>query len=192
MSGCGVWDLISWPGAEPRPPSLGVQSLSHWTTREVPSVPFEKVGWFWRFPACPAPTPPLFSWFCFAVNVQRRNKWKMAPGRLCPLVLLFSPFLSPSFPLLPPIPPGSLSDRKIIYTLTFLGVRVPVECCCPKGPGSHTRTCGWARRLLSCVTPTPSLHYSLSPIVYQKCLTPGQASRAQGRVLREPTATSGD
>ena len=30
---CGI--LIPWPGMEPGPPTLGVQSLSHWTTREV-------------------------------------------------------------------------------------------------------------------------------------------------------------
>ena len=33
---CAMWDLVPWPGIEPRPPALGVQSLSHWTTREVP------------------------------------------------------------------------------------------------------------------------------------------------------------
>ena len=31
-----MWDLIPWPGIEPGSPALGVQSLSHWTTREVP------------------------------------------------------------------------------------------------------------------------------------------------------------
>ena len=31
---CGMWDLVPWPGMEPRPPALGVQS--HWTTRGVP------------------------------------------------------------------------------------------------------------------------------------------------------------
>ena len=30
---CRMWDLLPWPG----PPALGVWSLSHWTTREVPS-----------------------------------------------------------------------------------------------------------------------------------------------------------
>ena len=29
-------DLVSRPEVEPSPPSLGVQSLTHWTTREVP------------------------------------------------------------------------------------------------------------------------------------------------------------
>ena len=31
-----MWDLVPWPGIEPGPPALGVWSLSHWTTREVP------------------------------------------------------------------------------------------------------------------------------------------------------------
>ena len=29
-------DLVPWPGIEPRHPALGAQSLTHWTTREVP------------------------------------------------------------------------------------------------------------------------------------------------------------
>ena len=33
---CCMWDLAPCPGIEPRPPALGAQSLSHWTTREVP------------------------------------------------------------------------------------------------------------------------------------------------------------
>ena len=32
---CSMWDLVSWLGIEPGPPILEVQSLSHWTTREV-------------------------------------------------------------------------------------------------------------------------------------------------------------
>ena len=31
-----MWDLVPGPGIEPRPPALGVQSLSRWTPREVP------------------------------------------------------------------------------------------------------------------------------------------------------------
>ena len=31
-----MWDLVPWPGIKPRPPVLGAQSLSHWTTREIP------------------------------------------------------------------------------------------------------------------------------------------------------------
>ena len=39
---CGMWDLVPWPGIEPRPPALGVQSLSYWTTREVPGLCFKR------------------------------------------------------------------------------------------------------------------------------------------------------
>ena len=31
-----MWDLVPWPGIEPRSPALGAQCLIHWTTREVP------------------------------------------------------------------------------------------------------------------------------------------------------------
>ena len=33
---CSIWDPVPWPGVEPGAPALGVQSLSPWTTREVP------------------------------------------------------------------------------------------------------------------------------------------------------------
>lgn len=33
---CGLWDLILWPGIQPRLSALGIQSLSPWTTKDVP------------------------------------------------------------------------------------------------------------------------------------------------------------
>ena len=39
--GCGMWDLVPWPGIEPRLPALGVQSLSHWTATKVPNFKFQ-------------------------------------------------------------------------------------------------------------------------------------------------------
>ena len=33
---CLTWDPVPRPGIEPRPPSFGAWSLSHWTTEEVP------------------------------------------------------------------------------------------------------------------------------------------------------------
>ena len=36
-SSCRVQALILQAGIELRPPALGVQSLSHWTTKEVPA-----------------------------------------------------------------------------------------------------------------------------------------------------------
>ena len=35
-----VWDLVPWPGIEPRPLALGARSLNHCTTREVPNLWF--------------------------------------------------------------------------------------------------------------------------------------------------------
>ena len=32
---CSMWDLVPWPGMEPKPPALGARSLSHWITRKV-------------------------------------------------------------------------------------------------------------------------------------------------------------
>ena len=34
---CNMWDLVPWPGVEPTPPAVGVNSSSHRTTVEVPS-----------------------------------------------------------------------------------------------------------------------------------------------------------
>ena len=34
---CGVWDRVSWAEIKPGHPTLGAQSLSLWTIREVPS-----------------------------------------------------------------------------------------------------------------------------------------------------------
>ena len=42
---CGMWDLVSWPGIETGSPALGVRSLSHWTTREVPLWNFSLERW---------------------------------------------------------------------------------------------------------------------------------------------------
>ena len=35
---CGMWDLVPHPGIKPRPPAMGVWSLTHWTNREEPPV----------------------------------------------------------------------------------------------------------------------------------------------------------
>ena len=37
---CSMRNLVPWPGIEPRPPALGAQSHSHWTTREAPLTIF--------------------------------------------------------------------------------------------------------------------------------------------------------
>ena len=35
-----MWELVPLPGIKPRRPALGTQSLSNWTTREVPGTGF--------------------------------------------------------------------------------------------------------------------------------------------------------
>jgi len=35
-----MWDLVPLPEIEYGPPALGLKSLSHWTTREIPIFPF--------------------------------------------------------------------------------------------------------------------------------------------------------
>ena len=35
---CSMWDQVPRPGIEPWPPALRAQSLSRWTTREVPKM----------------------------------------------------------------------------------------------------------------------------------------------------------
>ena len=34
-----MWDVVPRQGMEPGPPTLGVQSLSHWTNKEIPAIP---------------------------------------------------------------------------------------------------------------------------------------------------------
>ena len=52
---CSMWDLVPWPGIEPRPSALGAWSLSHWTTRAVLWFQFPDILGkiqFWR-KCCP-------------------------------------------------------------------------------------------------------------------------------------------
>ena len=65
---CGMWDLVPWPGVEPKPPASRVQSLSHWTTREAPVCVYinSNSTVFWK---CPTQTHPSFECQC------RRRGW---------------------------------------------------------------------------------------------------------------------
>ena len=37
--------LVPQPGIEPGPPAFGAWSPTHWTTREVPPMPFRHLSW---------------------------------------------------------------------------------------------------------------------------------------------------
>ena len=46
---CSMWDLVPWPGIEPRPRPLGAQSLSHWITRKVPIGILKQRNRYWQW-----------------------------------------------------------------------------------------------------------------------------------------------
>ena len=64
-----LWDLVPWPGIEPRPPALGAWSLSHWTTGEVS-------GWiaFYSLFLCPDLSFSFDSLVCMANEAHKLNQ----------------------------------------------------------------------------------------------------------------------
>ena len=66
---CSMWDLVHWPSVEPGPPALEAQSLSHWTTREVPSfISYESSYTFKNYYTLSIPwlsTQLSISWFLY-------------------------------------------------------------------------------------------------------------------------------
>ena len=55
---CSTQNLVLRPGIEPRSPALGAQSLSHWTTREVPLLIYLSCLSFFN-PHCLTSGPPF-------------------------------------------------------------------------------------------------------------------------------------
>ena len=86
---CGRRDLVPQPGIEPQPPALGARRLSHWTTREVPTVYYVSYFSFclwdpeapWNFfylglLASVAPVPSPGPWtFCWGSEVRQKAQW---------------------------------------------------------------------------------------------------------------------
>ena len=73
-----TWDLVPWPGSEPRPPALEAQSLSHWTTREVPLGDFLKIFIYLFY------FTTLY-WFCHTLTWLRHGytwggRWERGSG----------------------------------------------------------------------------------------------------------------
>ena len=58
---CNMWDLVPWPGMEPRPATMGALSLSHRITREVPK------HYFW-----------VHLWGCFRKMSNVSSRWSKA------------------------------------------------------------------------------------------------------------------
>ena len=65
---CGMWDLVLWPGIELGLPALGVWSLRHWITWEVPQSAFN-----WNKRAS------CLNWPCMYGDIFSYHNW----GRGC-------------------------------------------------------------------------------------------------------------
>ena len=78
-----VSPLVSWPGIKPRPPAMGVWSLSHWATREVPSL------WHFFRPLCwKRCLIPCLLYPCLVPGhlqewVKQNSAWPLAVLALC-------------------------------------------------------------------------------------------------------------
>ena len=72
---CGMWDLVPRPGIEPGPPALGAQSLSHWTTREVPKINFLKQEKFPFKSVPPIKECPILLLFNIVKDLSQQLPW---------------------------------------------------------------------------------------------------------------------
>ena len=76
---CSMWDLVPWLGMKPRPPALGAQSASHWTTSEVPYpvlTQFTKSDLCsWNYACFISATVHILSceWFCWVIQCNQRK-----------------------------------------------------------------------------------------------------------------------
>lgn len=68
-------DLIPLPGIEPWHPELGAQSLSHWSTGEVPGVPFPGPDVSWSAGGS------LELWSLLSGMMQRPKTLEMRPTK---------------------------------------------------------------------------------------------------------------
>ena len=85
---CSMWNLAPWPGIEPGPPILGVQSLIHWITRDIPVGSVNK---------CFRTGPQHIIRTCFKHGEGRQKKIKVPMNLL--LCSHYSSFLNHSYML---------------------------------------------------------------------------------------------
>ena len=76
---CGMWDIVPSPEIKPGPPELGVWSLSHWTTSEVPQL-LQLCGVFIVFSCCfSGPPPPPYSDVLILFHDLQNNCYVSSP-----------------------------------------------------------------------------------------------------------------
>ena len=66
----GKWDLVPWWGIEPRPLAMGVWSLSHWATREIPTHGFLNIRNLLLKLRCSVQQMLAFSSFSITLNIS--------------------------------------------------------------------------------------------------------------------------
>ena len=85
---CSMWDLVPWPGIEPRPPVLGVRRLSHRTTRGVSLWalswwPWDTVWCVWIWTGVPRPvTNPSLGFLGLILSLPTSKPVSTCPEHL--------------------------------------------------------------------------------------------------------------
>ena len=79
---CGTWNLVPLPGIEHRPPGVGAQNLSRWTTREF---------WFSFIRRVPQPFFLLFQYIVFGLVVSLRLGPVSGGNTACLMLCPFPP-----------------------------------------------------------------------------------------------------
>ena len=96
---CSMWDLVL--GIKPRPPALGVQTLSHWITRDVPTpaslltLPFQPPSVSWALHSLSLLVP---SWSPFLPYWAGPHGWIPKPLPQHHLPFASTPTLQPHTP----------------------------------------------------------------------------------------------
>ena len=125
---CGLWDLVPWPGIEPRPPALGAHSLSHWTTRKVPgmSVLWKQIWWGSKLPQTLQSPVWIFS-FNISWKVFVQHYWiNVKLEKNCNNAM--------SHPPTPPHPPSSIQGHAVYMWKRIQILKILIQG--PKKPNS--------------------------------------------------------
>ena len=135
-----MWDLVPWPGVKPGPPALGAQSLTHWTTREVPKM---HPLFFFKFLF-------IYLWLCWVLVSVRGISPVAASGghssSRCAGLSLSQPLLL-----------RSTGSRRAGSVIVAHGPSCSTACGIFPDQGSNLGSLHWERRVLPTGPPGKSL-----------------------------------